>query len=83
MCGIAGYYSQALSQKACDVRLMTQRIAHRGPDAEGSYTHHHVALGQRRLSIIDLSEKANQPMISHCGRDVVEYNGEINNIRSV
>ncbi|MBP5412036.1 MAG: asparagine synthase (glutamine-hydrolyzing) [Bacteroidales bacterium] len=83
MCGIAGYYSQALSQKACDVRLMTQRIAHRGPDAEGSYTHHHVALGQRRLSIIDLSEKANQPMISPCGRYVVVYNGEIYNFRSV
>lgn len=83
MCGIAGYYSPTLSQKACDVRLMTQQIAHRGPDAEGSYTHHYVALGQRRLSIIDLSERSNQPMISPCGRYVVVYNGEIYNFQSI
>lgn len=81
MCGIAGYYSAELTSAHVDVRIMTQALAHRGPDAEGSYTADNVSLGQRRLSIIDLSESANQPMISPCGRYVMAYNGEIYNFK--
>lgn len=81
MCGIAGYYSAELASAHVDVRIMTQALAHRGPNAEGSYTDYNVSLGQRRLSIIDLSSSANQPMISPCGRYVMVYNGEIYNYK--
>ncbi len=56
-------------------------LRHRGPDAAGSWTDEteHVFLGHRRLSIIDLDEAANQPMVSACGRYVMVYNGEVYN----
>ena len=65
MCGIAGCYQQPDGYKLADI--MTDRIAHRGPDAGGVWTHENdqvsVNLGHRRLSIIDLSAAADQPMI--------------------
>ena len=65
MCGIAGCYQQPDGHKLADV--MTERIAHRGPDAGGVWTHEDdrvsVHLGHRRLSIIDLSSAADQPLI--------------------
>jgi asparagine synthase (glutamine-hydrolysing) len=64
MCGIAGCYQQPDGYKLADI--MTDRIAHRGPDAGGVWTHEDdrvsVNLGHRRLSIIDLSAAADQPM---------------------
>ena len=64
MCGIAGCYQQVDGQKLVDV--MTDRIAHRGPDAAGIWSHEDdrvsVHLGHRRLSIIDLSTAADQPL---------------------
>ena len=64
MCGIAGCYQQADGHKLTDV--MTERIAHRGPDAGGMWSHEDervsIHLGHRRLSIIDLSTAANQPL---------------------
>jgi asparagine synthase (glutamine-hydrolysing) len=54
-------------------------IAHRGPDASGSYSKQGVGLCHRRLSIIDLSDSANQPMFSQSGNSVAVYNGEIYN----
>ena len=55
------------------IQSMTDRIAHRGPDAEGIYADEHIALGHRRLSIIDLSEEANQPMWDITQRYVIVY----------
>lgn len=62
---------------------MTQCIVHRGPDAEGFFTDDSVAFGHRRLSIIDLSEAANQPMTSQDGRWVMMFNGEVFNFREI
>ena len=83
MCGIAGCYQQADGHKLTDV--MTERIAHRGPDAGGVWTHEDgqvsVHLGHRRLSIIDLSAAADQPMIKD--NLVMVYNGELYNYREI
>jgi asparagine synthase (glutamine-hydrolysing) len=83
MCGIAGCYQQADGQKLVDI--MTDRIAHRGPDAVGVWGHQDdrisVQLGHRRLSIIDLSTKADQPL-SKQGLTLV-YNGELYNYKEL
>jgi len=84
MCGIAGIVNFRENTRHTDaIRIMTDRIAHRGPDAEGIYVDEHIALGHRRLSIIDLQESANQPMWDHTGRYVLIYNGEIYNYREI
>ncbi len=62
---------------------MTRCLAHRGPDAEGFFTEGEAALGHRRLSIIDLSDAANQPMEDVSGRYVLVFNGEIYNYREI
>ena len=83
MCGIAGCYQQSDGRKLTDV--MTDRIAHRGPDAEGVWSHEDervsVHLGHRRLSIIDLSAAADQPLRK--GSLVLSYNGELYNFREL
>ena len=56
---------------------------HRGPDGSGTYVTDSVSLGHNRLAIIDLSEKAAQPMISKDGRYVITYNGELYNYREL
>lgn len=80
MCGICGYFNlngEAASQAV--LRRMAQAIAHRGPDGEGYYVDRMVALGHRRLSIIDLSEHGKQPMLSNGGNYAIVYNGELYN----
>ena len=80
MCGIAGFvgsWSPALAG------AMTAAIAHRGPDGDGLWSDAGVALGHRRLSIIDLSDAAAQPMHSVDDRYVLTYNGEIYNFRDL
>ena len=64
---------------------MNRAIQHRGPDAEGYYHEDSsgVGLGHRRLSIIDLSEAANQPFYSQSGRYVMVFNGEVFNYQAV
>ncbi len=83
MCGIAGCYQQTDGRKLADV--MTDRIAHRGPDAGGVWSHEDerlsVHLGHRRLSIIDLSAAANQPL--HKGGLSMIYNGEMYNYKEL
>ncbi len=83
MCGIAGCYQQADGRKLTDV--MTDRIAHRGPDAGGVWSHEDervsLHLGHRRLSIIDLSTAADQPL--HSGSLTLTYNGELYNYREL
>lgn len=82
MCGIAGLVGSAEQDQhelAKLVRLMTQAIAHRGPDGAGHYVDAHAALGHRRLAILDLSDAAAQPMLSEDGDLVLTFNGEIYN----
>ena len=81
MCGIAGYFSKNLDNRKKIIQLMTDQIAYRGPDAEGLWNDNNIGinLGHRRLAIQDLSEKANQPMISSSGRYIIVFNGEIYN----
>lgn len=85
MCGIAGFYSFNKSFSGTDLKRMTDSIAHRGPDADGFYMDETsgVGLGHRRLSILDLSTAANQPMQSHCGRYFIIFNGEVYNYREI
>src|SRR5215470_12270137 len=83
MCGITGCYQQADGQKLVDI--ITDRIAHRGPDAAGIWSHEDdraaVHLGHLRLSIIDLSDAANQPLTKD-GLTIV-YNGELYNYKEL
>lgn len=81
MCGIAGILNFD-RQQPVDRRLvvaMTRAVAHRGPDAEGIWVNGPVGLGHRRLSIIDLSVAAEQPMASDDGQVRIVYNGEVYN----
>jgi asparagine synthase (glutamine-hydrolysing) len=81
MCGISGFLSHdpGAPSDAQAVRRMNEAIRHRGPDAEGIWQHGPCALGHRRLSIIDLSADANQPMVNEDGSVALVANGEIYN----
>jgi asparagine synthase (glutamine-hydrolysing) len=82
MCGIAGLLTPGSGDTdgiSDTLQKMTRSLAHRGPDAEGFWTEGEVALGHRRLSILDLSDAGAQPMQSESGRHVVVFNGEIYN----
>ncbi|QIL02472.1 asparagine synthase (glutamine-hydrolyzing) [Sphingomonas sinipercae] len=80
MCGIAGLLGAGAREPSI-VRRMIAPIAHRGPDDEGVWIDADagVALGQRRLAIIDLSPAGHQPMEASDGRYVIDFNGEIYN----
>jgi asparagine synthase (glutamine-hydrolysing) len=81
MCGFTGFWSRAGDADGALVALMTDAIAHRGPDSEGIWVdaRKEIGMGHRRLAVIDLSEAGHQPMVSACGRYVLSYNGEIYN----
>lgn len=85
MCGIAGILCLNQAPKEGLIQKMTAALAHRGPDAEGVYVspNKYCHLGHRRLSIIDLSDAANQPMISDCGDYMMVYNGEVYNYEAL
>ncbi len=89
MCGLAGFVTlrpfKDAEQARHKLQTMTRSIAHRGPDAEGYWLDdtQGVALGHRRLSILDLSPSGAQPMQSTCGRYVFAFNGEIYNHQSL
>lgn len=80
MCGIAGFIHLDSSRTASRQALseMNEAIIHRGPDGGGEFVHQNVALGHRRLAIIDL-ESGNQPMESNDGTLQLVFNGEIYN----
>lgn len=84
MCGIAGFCNLAGNKKE-NIERMKERMYHRGPDAGGTYLSEdeQIALGHRRLSIIDLSENGAQPMTSQSGRYVMVFNGEIYNHKKI
>ena len=77
MCGIAGFINDK-NPKEKIIKKMTDRIIHRGPDAEGFYVDEDIALGHRRLSIIDL-KGGDQPIYNEDKSIVVVFNGEIYN----
>ncbi len=83
MCGIVGFYSTQKLFTQNELEPMMDSLIHRGPDAFGKFNDDFVGLGHRRLSIIDLSEQANQPMFSHSGKSVIVYNGEVYNFREL
>src|SRR5512143_2747919 len=85
MCGIAG-------KVVCDrrapldpavVREMTRALAHRGPDDEGVWSDEGIALGSRRLAVVDLSPRGHQPMESEDGNLHLVFNGEIYNFQAL
>ena len=81
MCGIVGFWQNHQVASPERLKSMNDAIFHRGPDAEGTYIEDTLALGHRRLSILDLSEHANQPFHSPCGNYILVYNGEIFNFQ--
>jgi asparagine synthase (glutamine-hydrolysing) len=86
MCGISGLAAwRAEANLECTLERMSSTLAHRGPDDRGRWIDPDagVALGHRRLSIIDLSPQGHQPMVSASGRFVIAYNGEVYNFNHI
>jgi asparagine synthase (glutamine-hydrolysing) len=83
MCGISGFYSPNSFLAPPDITRMVEVMPHRGPDATGTINFGPVTLGHNRLSIIDLSQAANQPMISATGNSVIVFNGEVYNFKEI
>ena len=84
MCGLLVVYRPGGIDRE-EPRRLLEMLDHRGPDASGLWLSddRRLALGHTRLKIIDLSEAANQPMLSSDGRWALIYNGEIVNFRDV
>lgn len=87
MCGIAGYINFNAPFADSVIRDMTDQLSHRGPDAAGHFSETdngcQLSFGHRRLSIIDLSEHANQPLISQDNKYAIVFNGEIYNYSEI
>jgi asparagine synthase (glutamine-hydrolysing) len=89
MCGIVGFLettgATGADELAARARAMAETLAHRGPDDAGVWVDAEagVALGHRRLAVIDLSPEGRQPMVSASGRFVIVYNGEVYNFRAL
>src|SRR5689334_16137368 len=85
MCGIAGFWNISRQVNSEDLSYMVEQMSntllHRGPDNGGNWVDAEVgiALGHRRLAIVELSPEGHQPMISANGRYVIVFNGEIYN----
>lgn len=85
MCGICGIidFSGSGLPRQDALRAMANAMSHRGPDADGFFMDGPAALGHRRLSILDLSDSANQPLTDVSGRYTIVFNGELYNFREV
>ena len=83
MCGLAGIYGKINNEHLLSLQKMSEAIQHRGPDAEGTFSDAQVALAHRRLSIIDLSDNANQPFKVADLPYVLVFNGEIYNYKAL
>lgn len=83
MCGLTGFWTPERLPQPQDivVRRMADTLTHRGPDDSGVWVDGEagIALGHRRLAILDLSPAGHQPMVSASGRYVIAFNGEIYN----
>src|SRR5512132_807712 len=80
VCGIAGMWTtSASSALSSSIEKMTAALVHRGPDDSGTFVYGNagVALGFRRLAIVDLSEHGHHPMRSSSGRYTIVFNGEV------
>ena len=82
MCGIVGFSSRIDNAEAV-LEQMMDRIRHRGPDAGGKYLNDEIALGHRRLSIIDITEQGDQPIFNEDRSMVLVFNGEIYNYQEI
>lgn len=82
MCGIVGFTNN-IDNSNVVIGEMMDRIKHRGPDAEGKYVDGDIALGHRRLSIIDVSSQGDQPLFNEDGSVVLVFNGEIYNFQGI
>ncbi|MFN8153491.1 MAG: asparagine synthase (glutamine-hydrolyzing) [Bacteroidia bacterium] len=85
MCGILGIYQSGKISEITGKRFREalHAISHRGPDDEGVMNDTHILLGHRRLSVIDLSTAAHQPMTDPSGRYTIVFNGEIFNFKEL
>lgn len=87
MCGVAGFLSRDRFPRDAEqvARAMACAVSHRGPDDAGVWIDNDagIAMGHRRLAIVDLSAEGHQPMISASGRYVMVYNGEVYNFREL
>lgn len=89
MCGFCGFvdikHKKGQEEALSILTQMTDKITHRGPNDAGYWVDKgfNVALGHRRLSIVDLSPEGHQPMVSGCGRYVIAFNGEIYNYQDI
>ncbi len=81
MCGLCGFTGEVVDRDAA-IRAMADKLTHRGPDSSGYFTDGGIAMGFRRLSIIDL-EGGDQPIYSEDGNLVLMFNGEIYNYREL
>ena len=79
MCGLNGYTFKDTEK----IVKMNKLLVHRGPDSFGAYSDDNITLGHRRLKIIDLSEKADQPMSINDGKLTIVFNGEIYNFKEL
>lgn len=83
MCGINGIINLGRTGNfGNQIRKMNAALAHRGPDDDGVFEEEGIALGHRRLSIIDLSSDGHQPM-NYANRFTIVYNGELYNFREL
>ena len=80
MCGITGFsIKEEINNKKSFLKLMNDKLSHRGPDGEGFYNDELVSLAHKRLAIIDLNPRSNQPLHDHTKNYVITFNGEIYN----
>jgi asparagine synthase (glutamine-hydrolysing) len=79
MCGILGWFGKHSESDVNNFNTALDTLKHRGPDDRGVFIDNHVALGHRRLSIVDLSSAGHQPMIDTYSDSVIVFNGEIYN----
>ena len=83
MCGIAGFLSLNRSFDQQTLNNFVLSLHHRGPNANGTFIENNVGLAHTRLSIIDVSDNANQPFVSKSGRYVMVFNGEVYNYKEL
>lgn len=87
MCGIAGYVKKRReyfsNEEVQRAKLALAKIRHRGPDAHGEYCDKSIWLGHTRLSILDITDAGNQPMLTKDGHLIIAYNGEVYNFKDL